>query len=486
MVPASRRARTRRPGLGAHVGAPVAADLGLVADATERHPDELASEGAGHRLAERRLAHARGADQGEDRRRAPPPADRRARPRSACSLRTARCSRIRSFTSARPSWSSSSTARRLGDVEAVLGLARPTGSSNTVSSQVRIQPCSGLCSLVRSSLSISRSTALRHRSGIARLSTSAGLCGSRPASSPSPRSPSSLRMASSCRRSRNSRCVFSMPSPTSERIRSLSSASPSTSRAHAIAFVSRASRSRFSSTSTLRPVEARGTTRRCRPGSRFRARGPVGPRAARRGRCRHDGTVLAGQFGHGRSPAGSCTTRPPPRGPGARSARPRRRGPGRGPQHQGRWPWASRPRAPPGRRCRRGFQPATPSTVVRGTRSTAVAGAGAVGGGPGLRRLEGQGHDHLGQHDATRQGQQRQGRLQSVGGFGGLGGLGDLVHVGSSLTGGRVQDAITRLREHGTARGPVLFPTLPVSFSNWRHFSPYPGRSDAGWGGGEG
>ena len=38
----------------------------------------------------------------------------------------------------------------------------PQGSSRTVSSQVRIQPCSGLCSLVRSSWSISRSTALRH------------------------------------------------------------------------------------------------------------------------------------------------------------------------------------------------------------------------------------------------------------------------------------------------------------------------------------
>ena len=41
----------------------------------------------------------------------------------------------------------------------------PQGTSSTVSSHVRIQPVSGLWSLVRSSLSTSRSTALRTCSG---------------------------------------------------------------------------------------------------------------------------------------------------------------------------------------------------------------------------------------------------------------------------------------------------------------------------------
>ena len=52
---------------GADVGPPVAADLGLVADAAERHPDELAAERAGDRLADRGLARAGRPDEGEDR-----------------------------------------------------------------------------------------------------------------------------------------------------------------------------------------------------------------------------------------------------------------------------------------------------------------------------------------------------------------------------------------------------------------------------------
>ena len=48
----------------------MAADLGLVADAAERHADELAVERAGDRLADRRLAGAGRADQRQDRARA--------------------------------------------------------------------------------------------------------------------------------------------------------------------------------------------------------------------------------------------------------------------------------------------------------------------------------------------------------------------------------------------------------------------------------
>ena len=47
----------------------MAADLRLVADAAERHPDELAVERLRHRLADRRLAGARRADQRQDRAR---------------------------------------------------------------------------------------------------------------------------------------------------------------------------------------------------------------------------------------------------------------------------------------------------------------------------------------------------------------------------------------------------------------------------------
>ncbi len=49
------------------VGATVPADLGLVAHAAEGHPDELAAQGAGHGLTQRRLADARGTRQHQHR-----------------------------------------------------------------------------------------------------------------------------------------------------------------------------------------------------------------------------------------------------------------------------------------------------------------------------------------------------------------------------------------------------------------------------------
>ena len=51
----------------AHVGAPVAADLGLVAHAAQRHADELAAQRPRDRLAERGLADAGRPDEAEDR-----------------------------------------------------------------------------------------------------------------------------------------------------------------------------------------------------------------------------------------------------------------------------------------------------------------------------------------------------------------------------------------------------------------------------------
>ena len=56
-----------RAGHRADVRAPVAADLGLVADAADREPLELAADGAGDRLPERGLADSGRADEAEDR-----------------------------------------------------------------------------------------------------------------------------------------------------------------------------------------------------------------------------------------------------------------------------------------------------------------------------------------------------------------------------------------------------------------------------------
>ncbi len=51
----------------ANIGAPVPADLCLVANATQRHAEELAAERTRDRFAERGLAHARRADKAKDR-----------------------------------------------------------------------------------------------------------------------------------------------------------------------------------------------------------------------------------------------------------------------------------------------------------------------------------------------------------------------------------------------------------------------------------
>ena len=120
-------------GLGAHVGAAVPSDLGLVADAAQGHPDERPSEGPGHRLAQRGLAHARRDRPGPGwhPRRGRRPGPGRARP---ASLRTARCSRMRSFTSRRPSWSSS----RMRDASATS--SRSSDSSPHGSSSDGVQP----------------------------------------------------------------------------------------------------------------------------------------------------------------------------------------------------------------------------------------------------------------------------------------------------------------------------------------------------------
>ncbi len=71
---------------------------------------------------------------------------------------------MRSFTSARPAWSASSTARAPA-MSYASSLRSFQGSSRTVSSQVRIQEPSGDWSDARSSLSTSLSAASRTFSG---------------------------------------------------------------------------------------------------------------------------------------------------------------------------------------------------------------------------------------------------------------------------------------------------------------------------------
>ncbi|KDP05736.1 hypothetical protein MAV101_14285 [Mycobacterium avium subsp. hominissuis 101] len=157
-------------------------------------------------------------------------------------MRTARYSTMRSLTSSRPWWSASRMSRAaFRSVESSVRTFH--GSSSTVSSQVRIQPDSGLWSLARSSLPTSRSAASRTFSGRSAASTRARYS-SDPSGSPSP---SSLRIAASCWRSRNSFCVFSMPSRTSSAILSLTSTS---ARCELVQSISTRSRSATSTVSS--------------------------------------------------------------------------------------------------------------------------------------------------------------------------------------------------------------------------------------------
>ena len=134
-----------RPGPGADVGAPVAADLGLVADATERHAHELTPEGAGDRLAERRSCRHPG---GPTRARMVPPPRRppgSSTPRSR--RRLAHGQELDDAVLHLVEAGVVGVEHRPGPVEIEVVVGRsPHGISNTVSSQVRIQLASGLWS----------------------------------------------------------------------------------------------------------------------------------------------------------------------------------------------------------------------------------------------------------------------------------------------------------------------------------------------------
>ena len=152
----------------------------------------------------------------------------------------------RSATSRRPGRS----GRRRGSPgprsrSMVSSLRMPHGSSKTRSSHVRIQPCSGDWALVRSRRSISLATKLRAASAA---SSDSSFVRYSPTTSSSP-SPSSLRMAASCWRSRYSRCCLSTPSVTSLRIVSATCSSARWSRAHVSTSSTRSATSTAASTS---------------------------------------------------------------------------------------------------------------------------------------------------------------------------------------------------------------------------------------------
>ena len=236
-------------GLGADVGAAVAADLGLVAHAAQGDPHELASEGAGHRLAQRGLAHAGGADQGQDgaRRRADPRERGRARP-GACARPGARgCAPSRRSG---PSWSSS----RIRAASATSRLSSDCDAPGQLEDGVEPGPDPPVLGVLLARALQLVDLALDRRAHglgqVASLDLRPVVVGV-PSSVVPSSSLSSLRMASSWRRSRNSRWVFSMPSSTLVLICSRRVRSARVSRAQPMTRRRRASTSTVSSTSTF-------------------------------------------------------------------------------------------------------------------------------------------------------------------------------------------------------------------------------------------
>ena len=212
-------------GQRADVRPPVAADLGLVADAAERDPDELAARASARRDSPSEVLPTPGGP--ASRITAPEPRPPTTwRPRSARRARTARYSTIRSLTSSRPWWSASRTARAATrSVES--SVVTSHGSSRTVSSQVRIQAVSGLWSLERSSLSTSREQRLADRRRAGRRPRPGRGSRRRPRARPR-RAPCGSRRAAGAAGTRagSSPC----PSRTSSPILSVSSASARCSR----------------------------------------------------------------------------------------------------------------------------------------------------------------------------------------------------------------------------------------------------------------
>ena len=252
-------ARTIVPGIAPDVGAPVAADLALVAHAAHRDAGEPPAQRAGDRLAQRGLAHARRPDEAQDR------AGRvRLQPRHGELLDDpvldlldvvvvlVEHSRARAPGRGRPRSRRSTGARGSSRGRCAPRRARPTPTGR------------------RSRRASSRSAAVRTSSGG---STSAsalaqlldlGRASSRP-------SPSSSRIALSCWRRKNSRWLLSMSVWTSLWIFAPSSSSSSSRLQSTVRRRRRASRSASSSSSWRSATDSR---MRRRDQVRERASGP--------------------------------------------------------------------------------------------------------------------------------------------------------------------------------------------------------------------
>ena len=202
--------RVHRPGVAqgadeparqrADVGAPVAADLGLVADAAERHAHELAAERARDRLADRGLAGAGRPDQRQDRAGALVLARCRA-PGAACARRgTRRCG---------PSRPRGRRGRRRAPRARASGRGAPRSACPTARRAASRGRCGSSrprreASPMRSSRPSSRSACSRTSSGMPASSIFVRYSSTTEPSS----SPSSLRIDSICLRRKYSRCCF--------------------------------------------------------------------------------------------------------------------------------------------------------------------------------------------------------------------------------------------------------------------------------------
>ena len=139
---------------------------------------------------------------------------------------------MRPLTSSRPAWSASSTARA-ATTSYSSSVRSFHGSSRTVSSQVRIQPTSGDCSDGALELADLGQRGVADVLGQVGLLDALAVVGLLVAARRRARR-SSLRIAASCWRSRNSRCWRSIPPLTSCWMVSATSSSARCSRVHSI------------------------------------------------------------------------------------------------------------------------------------------------------------------------------------------------------------------------------------------------------------
>ena len=213
--------RVHRPGVAqrpheaagqrADVRAPVAADLGLVADAAERHADELAVERARDRLADRRLAGAGRPDQRQDRAGALVLLD----PALLAQLAHGEVLDDAVLDVVEAVVVGVEDLARVRSGRGAPRSACPTAPRPASRGRCGSSRTPGDCSPMRSSRSSSRSACSRTASGMPASSIFVRYSSTTEPSS----SPSSLRIDSICLRRMYSRCCFCAPDSTSSRMR---------------------------------------------------------------------------------------------------------------------------------------------------------------------------------------------------------------------------------------------------------------------------